>query len=118
MAKHHLLPSVRRRKSLKAKNHVLYDQILDVLYRHDPIAIASKLDGERDEYEPEVDTILPRLPEVRSFEALAPIIHEEFVRWFGPEIAGGPEDYAETAQEIWELWAQSGFDLPKVPRAS
>ena len=31
-------------------------------------------------------------------------LHQEFVRWFGADIAGPEERYATITSEIWQLW--------------
>lgn len=82
----------------------LYDAVLALLTEYDPIGIAFC----SDEYEPELRTILPRLGDATSAKELAIILHEEFARWFFPELAGLPADYQPLAEEIWEtylLWA-------------
>jgi hypothetical protein len=51
------------RAILRARYGSLYDGVLGILAKHDPIGIAQVA---KDEYEPEVDTILPRLEGARS----------------------------------------------------
>lgn len=48
------------RLKLKAEYGELFDAIAALLFRHDPISIAAA-GAPKDEYEPEVGTILPRL---------------------------------------------------------
>jgi len=57
----------------------------------------------RDEYDPEVGTILPRLRGVTSAEDIQSIVHEEFVNWFGEETAGSFDDYQRASQSIWAI---------------
>lgn len=66
------------RERLKRTYGKLYDQVLEILFRHDPIGINFK--DNKDEYSPEAGTILPRLKEAGSQAKLRRIIHEEFVR--------------------------------------
>jgi hypothetical protein len=54
-----------------------------------------------DEYEPETDTILPRLKSCRSAEEVRSVVHEEFVRWFDDHVAGPPERYGRISKRIW-----------------
>jgi hypothetical protein len=54
----------QNRTRLKERYHLLYDEILDIVFRHDPIGI--NFETNADEYEPEVGTILPRLKEAAS----------------------------------------------------
>ena len=56
------------------------------------------------EYDPEAGAVLSRLHEARTDLELATIIHEEFVRRFDPELAGGVERYRAPAEEIWSQW--------------
>jgi len=61
----------------------------------------------KDEYDPEVSTILPRLREAASARDLQRIVHEEFVHWFSAEIAGPSEIYATVSEVIWPTWQVS-----------
>lgn len=83
----------------------LYDKVLEILFQNDPIGI--NFEFNTDEYEPEVDTILPRLKEARSPEDLQGIIHREFVRWFDADIAGPKAKYARIAQEVWNAYTKN-----------
>jgi len=80
---------IERRRLLKAEYSWLYDDIESLLFRHDPIGI--NLETNTDEYDPEVRTILPRLRGCASSDDVCCVVHEEFVRWFGAEIAGARE---------------------------
>lgn len=94
----------RKRYQFRITYDWLYDVVLELLAEYDPIGIALCVD----EYEPEVSTILPRLGEAQTSKELAAIIHEEFERWFSPNMAGSSEDYLLLAKDIWEaylLWA-------------
>jgi hypothetical protein len=107
-------PMVRTRQ-MRAAYGSLYDTVLEILQRHDPLGIGMM----PDEYEPEVDTILPRLNEAHSPADLRRIVHEEFIWWFSDadatieekrqnHDAGPEEDYELIAQEIWESLKQRG----------
>ncbi len=104
----------RERDLLKTEWSGLYEEVASILCRHDPVGICLP-DVNPDEYEPEVDTILPRLQDAVSVEDVRRIIYEEFLRWFssrrdtGPSAWTckfvGPEDrYDEIASEIWEAY--------------
>jgi len=86
------------RKRLTITYKGLFSEISALLFRHDPIGI--KFDDNTDEYDAEAGTILPRLRRDVSIEELTTIVHEEFVRWFDPEIAGPREKYSVIAAEI------------------
>jgi hypothetical protein len=69
-----------------------------------------------DEYDPEVGTILPRLRSCTSSEDVCRVVHEEFVRWFTPDIAGRRDHYAQIGREIWELWQKFLKAEPGAPQ--
>ncbi len=78
----------------------LYDEVVRILYRHDPIGIGVTMDGPSDEYGPEAGTILPRLSGIGTSQELAVILQQEFVRWFDEKLAGPVEEYLPIAAEI------------------
>jgi hypothetical protein len=82
----------------------LYADIEEILFRCDPMGISSK--GNKGKYDPEVETILPRLKEAQSESDVYTIIREEFIRWFGVATTGykGNGSYEEAAKEIWAAW--------------
>lgn len=92
------------RQRLRIEYGDLHDKIQALLFRHDPIGI--NFETNTDEYDPEVRTILPRLKSCHSVGAVRRMVHEEFVDWFGAEIAGEQEHYTQIGREIWELWQQ------------
>ena len=92
---------IEERKRLRAQYLELYDSLSELLFRHDPIRINFEINT--DEYETEVGTILPRLHGCQSLEDVQKVVYEEFVRWFDPTTAGGPDCYREIASEIWQL---------------
>jgi hypothetical protein len=82
----------------------LYRSLTALLYRHDPMGLAAA-GCPKDEYEPEVGTIIPRLQEAKSVEDVRRIVHEEFLHWFdGKEMAGPESAYSAIAQDIWEIF--------------
>ena len=91
------------RERLKREHPRLFGELALVLARRDPVGLV-RIGAPEDEYVPEVGTILPRLGAVISEGEALNVVHEEFVRWFGPEVAGPRERYAETASEIWRIW--------------
>lgn len=81
----------------------LYEELVQVLYRHDPIGLASS-GAPHDEYEPEVGTIISRLRSAANAEDVTRIVYEEFSHWFGAESTTGPyKAYAPIGEEIWLL---------------
>ena len=94
---------LEHRRRLRAEYGELFDSMAALLFRHDPIGI--NFDGENtDEYEPEAETILPRMRGCHSSHDALRVVHEEFVRWFDSSTAGSPERYERIASEIWQLW--------------
>jgi hypothetical protein len=90
------------RRRVRENYGELFDATVALLYRHDPIGINFEVNP--DEYQPEAETILPRLSSCRSAEDVLHVVHHEFVRWFGTGTAGPPERYAEVASQLWQLW--------------
>jgi hypothetical protein len=96
-------------KRLKAEYGSLFDSVAEILFRHDPIGI--NFGDNRDEYEPEARTILPRLKTCQSSEDVATVTYEEFQRWFGSDIAGGREKYRSLGEEIWHSWTERKLNV-------
>lgn len=70
-----------------------------LLFRHDPIGIADV--DNVDEYRGEAESIVVRLPRVRSEADLLALVHAEFVRWFDADTAGSPARYVALVAELW-----------------
>ena len=90
------------KKRFKAEYGELYFKVSEILFRHDPEGI--NFETNTDEYEPEVETILPRLKEASSATDLRRIIREEFIRWFGADEVGPESEFEEIAQEVWTAY--------------
>ena len=79
----------------------LFEDILALLYRHDPVGLA-EIGAPEDEYWPEVQALLPHLRQATSQEHLRRIIHSVFLEKFEAEETCGPESaYEEISKEIW-----------------
>lgn len=91
-----------QRSEARRKHGALFDQVTGLLFRHDPVGI--NYDFNVDEYDVEAASILDRLPSCGSAGAAQLVVHEEFVRWFGPQIAGPSENYATVSHVLWNLW--------------
>jgi hypothetical protein len=90
------------RSAIKKEFGALYTDVLALLFKADPIGINFK--DNTDEYEPEVDTILPRLSSCANAADTEKVVHEEFVRWFDRDTAGPQEWYRVVATQIWERY--------------
>lgn len=80
----------------------LFDAVLATLHRHDFVHIGAI----PNEYDLEVATILPRLRGAGGPDDVRRILHEEFCRWFDPEMAGPEDRYQQAADEVWALWVK------------
>src|SRR2546427_12432634 len=90
------------KRRAKAGFAALREAVSQALREADPIGLI-RGGAPRDEYDPEVGTILPRLRGVSSAEDIQSIVHEEFVSWFGGKTAGSFDHYQRAAQSIWAI---------------
>jgi len=91
------------KRTLRLRYLNLHRGLTELLYRHDPVGLAAT-GAPKDEYEPEVGTIIPRLKGAKSPDDVRRIVHQEFLRWFEAEETTGPESaYNDIAQEIWDI---------------
>jgi hypothetical protein len=97
--------SAWRRKKTQQKYGGLFQEASMILFRNDPIGVSSE--DNTDEYDPEVGTILPRMPQCSSANEVRRVVFEEFQKWFTPEVAGDEMRYEEIAKELWALWSKS-----------
>ena len=72
------------------------------LYERDGVMLSFETNS--DEYRPEAETIVLRLPEANNEDDARTIVWEEFTRWFGPELAGPQSRYEQIARGVWNLW--------------
>jgi hypothetical protein len=92
---------VERERALVGRED-LVSRVEALLFYDDPIGI--NFDTNTDEYRAEAQTIVIRLPEATSQDEVQRIVHEEFVRWFDPQMAGSVDRYRAVAESIWGLW--------------
>jgi len=101
------------REQLRAQYPDLFERLLQILFRVDPLGV--NFEDNTNEYEPEVGTILPRLAQARSEADMHRILTEELEHWFGASIATRfPERVARAAREIWS----ARVTLQVTPRAA
>jgi len=86
----------------KAHFVALREAVSQALRDADPIRLIQR-GAPPDEYEPEVGTVLPRLRGATSSGDVRTILHEEFVHWFGDEVAGRIEHYDQATESIWAI---------------
>ncbi len=90
------------RAEVRAEYSKLYLDLRKCLFRHDPVGI--NFETNVDEYDPEVGTIIPRLPDCRSQNDVLNVVHEEFSKWFGADVAGPKTNYTAISEDIWKIW--------------
>jgi hypothetical protein len=88
----------RERAELRARFGDAYARLEALLFEEDPIGI--NYGHNRDEYSPEVRTILPRLETCGTVDEVQHLVHAEFTRWFQPHDAGPLERYRRIAERI------------------
>ncbi|MDR1890162.1 MAG: hypothetical protein LBQ81_12420 [Zoogloeaceae bacterium] len=88
-----------RRALVRAQYGDLFERVAAILFEDDPIDI--NYESNTDEYEPEAETILPRLNLAMSVQDVEAVVHQEFCRWFGAEEAGEPQRYHAVAARIF-----------------
>jgi hypothetical protein len=90
------------RRQLSRDYRALHTELTALLFAHDPVGL--NFGENADEYAPEVDTVLPRLRACHAPADVRRVLHEEFVRWFGAETAGGLDQYDAAAAAVWAAW--------------
>jgi hypothetical protein len=96
-----------RRRSLAPLRSIVAD-ISAALLDADPIGLRESPDAPDDEYDPEAETIVARLSELKRLPTqtdLLRVVHQEFVHWFG-DVAGAEERYVAVAARIYTLWLE------------
>lgn len=111
--------SVREaRRKIKEQYGSLYNQVAEILYRHDPIYLAA-CGAPTNEYAGEASKILPQLKNAKSVLEARKIIYDVFDQSFnhgysGKDLsklirfddgeAGIETDYQLIAEEVWAVW--------------
>lgn len=94
------------RQQVRAADSELFAAVSRLMFKHDPMSI--NFGDNTNEYEAEAGTVIPRLQTCASADDVATVVHEEFLRWFGKDIAGERGRYISLAKDIWSLWQQRG----------
>ena len=76
----------------------------EIFARHDPLGLVSDDPDIEDEYGPEIETILARLPRAESEDDVRRVVHEVLTEWFEGVDVGPESRYAELAAELWAAW--------------
>jgi hypothetical protein len=89
------------REAARAADPQFFAAVSNTMFEHDPIGINFTINT--DEYDPEAGTVIPRLSACQTVDNVTTVLHEEFVQWFGADIAGHRAAYIELAQALWTL---------------
>ncbi len=92
--------------------NVTVSDVLDVLRRHDPVALHS-IGAPLDEYTVEAEAIHARLNDDCELETLLITVYSVFVYYFDPTLAGHVNNYRDITQDIMLL---KGKPKPKPPQ--
>jgi len=99
-----LVAEVSRRRKLALRGYEpVVQEIQAMLFREDPMRVAF---GPDDEYMPEAETITLWLRRAKhvDLDTVRRQVHEDFVRWFGADVAGEPARYDSIAQAVLAIW--------------
>ncbi len=98
-------PEQRRaaRKRFQAQYRALYDEVLEILFQIDPLAVHQQ---DTDRLVPETASILARLRDARLAEDVEQIIQEELRRWYGRRRMAqlDPERLTDATIAICRAW--------------
>ncbi len=105
--------TARARSDMEARHRSLQPlagvvtAISAALFRADPIGLGDA--GGADEYDSEAETVVLRLSDRRSLsteDEVLHIVHDEFVRWFGEDLAGPRKRYSAAAADVHRIWGE------------
>ncbi len=103
----------RARSDMEARHRALEPlagvvaNISAALLRADPVGLGDA--GSADEYDSEAETVVLRLSDraiLSTEDEVLQIVHDEFVRWFGEDLAGPRERYSAAAAEVHRIWGE------------
>ncbi len=91
-------------KSLELKKNyrIRYSNVREILNNEDPIGLQAA-GCPKDEYDPEISSILPKIDSCNTVEEMQEMIHKEFVSLFDDSTAGPVERYKKIAEQIFKL---------------
>lgn len=82
----------------------LIEKISEIVNTHDPLYLL-KMGCPSDEYNPEIERILPALEEARNKKELHNKVYKIFIEMFDKDMIGPKKDYKQMSEEIFELKA-------------
>ena len=92
---------ITRRHLFRRELHPLRNVVASAVAAADPARFL-ELGAPGDEYEKEVEALFPRLLHAKSRDHVQIMLHEEFARRFGENVAGPQERYLAASDSIWE----------------
>ncbi len=92
-----------KKQQIKHLYGKLYGDLTDLFCRYDPMGLVN-MGAPENEYEPEVQAVLPRLKEACSMNDLRYILYEEFTTQFSVVTERSKEKLDMATEEIWKLW--------------
>lgn len=98
----------RERGAIVERIGPMFNGVRGVLCHHNPMQFGIELPVDYKMYDTQVQGILARRPEVHSPQQVLHTVHEEFGRWFVPEIVGEMQRYSSIAQDVWDLYQTWG----------
>lgn len=101
------------RAEVNRKSPELFERLRRCFFQHDPMGIG--FETNTDEYDPEVGTILPRLPQCKSEVDVLEVVHQEFVQWFDADTAGPKSEYQSVSTEVWKIWREGSRPSAENP---
>jgi hypothetical protein len=90
---------LRRRQELRSEFGDLYDRVSAILFKDDPGGVNFEINP--DEYESEVDLILPRLSSCSSVADVQAVVYDVLLKMFDEETVKVPERLGRVAGLIW-----------------
>jgi hypothetical protein len=89
----------RRRRELRAEFGPLYDRVSAILFEQDPGDV--NFGDNTDEYESEVDLIVPRLRSCTSVDDVQRVVVDVFSKMFDDDTVSSPARFRRVASLIW-----------------
>ncbi len=81
---------------------LLRERVRDVVNKYDPIRLL-RMGAPTDEYDLEIQQILPLLSTVGSASEFHDKVHDIFVRMFTDKVAGPKDHYSQLSEELYSL---------------
>jgi hypothetical protein len=81
-------------------------ELEEIINKHDPVMLIA-LGCPRNEYDPEVKTIIVQLDSINTVGDIQDLVYKEFHRWFGDmPVIDKKESFQELAEDIYK-WKNS-----------